>query len=216
MGTRHTPHISRSCGGFRNSRADPPLFPVCGDVVHVTRGRRRRSAGPPGRQPGTSAAPGTAWHSTGPAARRPWGFPTCTGLRIPAGQASLGCAYAHPNCPSCAWAVLCIWPTQTQGLLINWTCWLLAGSAHDFTRKLFARKLQARLGHWAYTACAVLGLWCHAAGTIGKIPAWKNYRRQNPSRGKVPGLEIPAARNYWADPGISTRDPGLRLALPTV
>ena len=50
-------------------------------------------------------APGTAWHSTGPAARRPWGFSTCTGLRIPAGQASLGCAYAHPNCPSCAWAV---------------------------------------------------------------------------------------------------------------
>ena len=108
---------------------------------------------------------------------------------------------------------MCIWPTQTQGLLINWTCWLLAGSAHDFTRKLFARKLQARLGHWVYTACAVLGLWCHAAGTIGKIPAWKNYRRQNPSRGKVPGLEIPAARNYWADPGISARDPGLRLAL---
>jgi hypothetical protein len=140
-----------------------------------------------------AAAPGTARHSTGPAARRPWGFPTCTGLRIPAGQASLGCAYAHPNCPSCAWAVLCIWPTQTQGLLINWTCWLLAGSAHDFTRKLFARKLQARLGHWVYTACAVLGLWCHAAGTIGKIPAWK--------------LKLPAPKSQ---PGKSTgpRNPG--------
>ena len=144
----------------------------CGQAAGEHRGRR------------SAAYHGTARHSTGPATRRPWGFPTCTGLRIPAGQASLGCAYAHPNCPSCAWAVLCIWPTQTQGLLINWTCWLLAGSAHDFTRKLFARKLQARLGHWVYTACAVLGLWCHAADTIGKIPAWKNYRRQNPSRGK--------------------------------
>ena len=29
MGTCHTPHISRSSGGFRNSRFDPPLFPVC-------------------------------------------------------------------------------------------------------------------------------------------------------------------------------------------
>ena len=140
------------------------------------------------------SAPGTAWHSTGPAARRPWGFPTCTGLRIPAGQASLGCAYAHPNCPSCAWAVLCIWPTQTQGLLINWTSWLLAGFAHDFTRKLFARKLQARLGHWVYTACAVLGLWCHAAGTIGKIPAWK-IREASPWHATPQGSADYEARN---------------------
>ena len=148
---------------------------------------------PASTQEAPATAPGTAWHSTGPAARRPWGFPTCTGLRIPAGQASLGCAYAHANCPSCAWAVLCIWPTQTQGLLINWTCCMVAcGVCPCFYTQTFRTK--------ASSPTRTLGIYCLRCPRAMVPCSW--YYRQNPGVEKLPAPK--------SQPGKSTgpRNPG--------